>query len=296
MATIATSLSIVKELRRLASIPSNRQYMLRNDVNSLLIFTDPDEQPPVVVIEALHAIRYLAQEALKSEKSLLSFQSTVGLRELLQKIEDKPEFPDECRRVASEILFLIKCNARAPHDEGQPHTRANVSGVMTRAGLRSARRNKEPMKFLGGGNKKAKTITLQVEGLENEECKQECINELLRVTGVISITFNMSARRCMVRARSDMHVESLVHAIHNTRKMLAKQVTKNESGEEVLVSFDGADSSELPPYLDEDPAESPIKEDEKKSVARPGYTETVGNFAKSWLGSVVSAVNKNLYW
>lgn len=49
MATFTASLSIVKELRRLASIQTNRPYMLRNDVNSLLVFTDPDEQPHEVV-------------------------------------------------------------------------------------------------------------------------------------------------------------------------------------------------------------------------------------------------------
>ncbi|XP_077974627.1 armadillo repeat-containing protein 1-like [Styela clava] len=290
MATTATSLSIVKELRRLASVHTNRQYMLRNDVNSLLIFTDPDEQPSVVIIEALHALRYLAQEAVRNERQLHHFQNTVGLQSLLNKIAGKENFNDDCKKLASEILFLSKCNVR-------PVSVENNSGVITRAGMRNARKaGKEPVKFLGG-NKKAKVIMLQIEGLDGEDKKQECTNELLRVTGVISITFNMASQRCTIRARSDMHAESLVHAIHNTRKMTAKQVMKNESGEEVLVSFDDADrSDELPPYLEEDLGDSPNKEENKQSVARPGYTEAVGSFAKSWFGSVVSAVNKNLYW
>ena len=45
----ATSLSIVKELRRLAQNPSHREHILRNDVNSILIFVDPDEYPLEVV-------------------------------------------------------------------------------------------------------------------------------------------------------------------------------------------------------------------------------------------------------
>ena len=44
-----TSLSIVKELRRLAQNPSHRDYLLRNDINSILIFVDPDEHSDEVV-------------------------------------------------------------------------------------------------------------------------------------------------------------------------------------------------------------------------------------------------------
>lgn len=49
MTTTASSLTIVKELRRLAQNPSHREYLLRNDVNSILIFVDPDEHPQEVV-------------------------------------------------------------------------------------------------------------------------------------------------------------------------------------------------------------------------------------------------------
>lgn len=47
--TTASSLTIVKELRRLAQNTSHREYLLRNDVNSILIFVDPDEHPQEVV-------------------------------------------------------------------------------------------------------------------------------------------------------------------------------------------------------------------------------------------------------
>ena len=49
MDNTTTSLSIVKELHRLAQNPSHRDYLLRNDVNSILIFVDPDEYPVEVV-------------------------------------------------------------------------------------------------------------------------------------------------------------------------------------------------------------------------------------------------------
>jgi len=49
MSNSTTSLSIVKELHRLAQNPAHREYLLRNDVNSILIFVDPDEHPVEVV-------------------------------------------------------------------------------------------------------------------------------------------------------------------------------------------------------------------------------------------------------
>jgi len=55
-----------------------------------------------------------------------------------------------------------------------------------------------------------------------------------------------------------------------------------------LDSFD----KELPPYLDEDAHDTPQKEDQ--AVARPD--SSFGSMAGSWFGSVLSAVNKNLYW
>jgi len=52
----ATSLSIVKELRRLAQNPLHREYLLRNDVNSILIFVDPDEYTLEVVSMVKYAV------------------------------------------------------------------------------------------------------------------------------------------------------------------------------------------------------------------------------------------------
>ena len=49
MTNSATPLSIVKELRRLAQNPCHREYLLCNDVNSILIFVDPDDQSVEVV-------------------------------------------------------------------------------------------------------------------------------------------------------------------------------------------------------------------------------------------------------
>ena len=57
-----TSLSIVKELHRLAQNPAHREHLLRNDVNSVLIFVDPDEHPVEIVSvipEVLHSCNHI---------------------------------------------------------------------------------------------------------------------------------------------------------------------------------------------------------------------------------------------
>ncbi len=55
----------------------------------------------------------------------------------------------------------------------------------------------------------------------------------LGVKGVISFTFNMSQRRCSLRVRSDVRPDALCHAVERSGSISAKQVIKNEQGEEV---------------------------------------------------------------
>ena len=40
-----------------------------------------------------------------------------------------------------------------------------------------------------------------------QEKRQLCVDELVRVKGVISLTFNMSLRRCIVRAKAELTAE-----------------------------------------------------------------------------------------
>ncbi len=55
----------------------------------------------------------------------------------------------------------------------------------------------------------------------------------LGVKGVISFTFNMSQRRCSLRVRSEVRPDALCHAVERSGSISAKQVIKNEQGEEV---------------------------------------------------------------
>ena len=50
---------------------------------------------------------------------------------------------------------------------------------------------------------------------------------------------------------------------------------------------------DLPAYLDEEGHDTPVKDDH--AIARPD-SGSFSSMAGSWFGSVLSAVNKNLYW
>uniref|UniRef100_F6Y206 Armadillo repeat-containing protein 1 n=1 Tax=Ciona intestinalis TaxID=7719 RepID=F6Y206_CIOIN len=280
-----TSLSIVKELRRLAQNPAHREYLLRNDVNSILIFVDPDEHPVEVVSEALNALMFLAEEASESHMTRRAMKNTVGLMELMKKIEEREGYSVECKALSMKIQHLL-INSYSP------------DGVVTRAaGARANKKGGHQHKFLGG-NKKAKVITLQINGLTDQDRRQQCVDELVRVKGVISLTFNMHLQRCTVRAKAELTAETLAGAVKNTKVMKASQVLKNADGQEILMPLESkvadTENKDLPAYLDEEPAESPTKDD--KAVARPDSASAVGAFANSWFGSVITAVNKNLYW
>jgi len=268
----------------LAENPSHRDYILRNDVNSILIFVDPDEHIPEVVVEAVKALECLAEEASKNNYTRRSMRNTIGLLESMTKIEKREGYLPSCKAGAIKIKHYLNTD-RTPV--------TSPDSVLNRAIPRVQKRTKESVRFLGG-NTKAKVITLQIEGLIDQERRQQCLDQLIRVKGVISLTFNMKMRRCNVRARSELSAEALGDAVKATKIMEACQVSKNEDGEEILVPLvQTVDDGELPDYLEEDAGDSPIKDN---AISRQNTGQNTGSFGGSWFGSIVNAVNKNLYW
>jgi len=291
------SLSIAKELRRLAETPAHRDYLLRNDVNSILIFVDPDEHHVEVVTEAIKALQCLAEEANKSKDSRQQMRGTLGLMDMMKTIETREGYSIECKASSMEIQRLLSEPKESIPFQATAAAYNSPGGVLNRTGLRPPTASKESVRFLGG-NKKAKIITLQIKGLEDQERRQLCIDHLVKVKGVISLTFNMSLQRCTVRARAELSPEALGIAVYDTKVMEASHVMKDEDGNETILPMSGKnhddsiDDGKLPDYLDED-VESPSKSE--FAVARPNSVQG-GGFGASWFGNIVNAVNKNLYW
>ncbi|KAJ4919625.1 hypothetical protein JOQ06_023022 [Pogonophryne albipinna] len=148
--------------------------------------------------------------------------------------------------------------------------------------------------FLGSNNKRAKTVTLHIQGLDDWSRRSQCSEALLRTRGVISFTFKMIQRRCIVRIQSELRAEVLASAIASTQVMKALQVVRGENGEEVLVPLEeegsGSDQDqELPDYLPED--ESPSVDPEQ--ALTQGRSERGGS---RWLGAASNFLSRSFYW
>ncbi|XP_072355790.1 armadillo repeat containing 1, like isoform X3 [Scyliorhinus torazame] len=144
-------------------------------------------------------------------------------------------------------------------------------------------------------NKKAKTITLQIDGLHNMDSRNICEGVLLQVNGVISFTFQMALQRCVVRIYSDLKIESLASAIAATKILQAHQVVKSENGEEAVVPLNtGISKAEqnlnLPDYLPEDES---TEIEHCKAISQTGAK---GNTNGKWLNAAANFLTKTFYW
>ena len=76
-------------------------------------------------------------------------------------------------------------------------------------------------------------IQFSVLYLTFQESRKLVEDALLGVKGVISFTFNMPQKRCILRVRTDMKPEVPCRALEATGELTVKHVIKNENGEEV---------------------------------------------------------------
>ncbi|XP_037984150.1 armadillo repeat-containing protein 1 isoform X1 [Motacilla alba alba] len=269
------ALSVVNQLRDLAADPLNRRAIVQDQgcLPGLILFLDHPN--PQVVHSALLALRYLAECRVNREK----MKSELGMMLSLQNVIQKTTTPGETKLLASEVYDVLQSS--------------NMSD-MDNANEMNYRRRKAQF-FLGSTNKRAKTVVLHIDGLDDSSRRNLCEEALLKIKGVISFTFQMAVQRCVVRIRSDLKAEALATAIASTKVMKAQQVVKSESGEEMLVPFQDTpveveQNTDLPEYLPED--ESPTKEQDK-AVSRVG-SHPEG--AASWLSTAANFLSRSFYW
>ncbi|KAI4897330.1 hypothetical protein NFI96_015476, partial [Prochilodus magdalenae] len=266
------ALSVVSQLRDLASEPQNREAIVRDQgcLPGLVLFLD--HKDPQVVFATLLTLRYLAE----STQNINTMKNELGMMVTLEALMSKTGLSGEITDLAKEVHGVL-------------------SSVETfRTPVQQRRKNKHQF-FINTSNKKAKSVTLHIQGLDGTDQRGVCEDALLKVKGVISFTFQMALKRCTVRVRADLPTESLATAIAATKVLSAQQVVKNESGEEVLIPFSTTDTkveeiSHLPDYLPED--ESPEKETDR-AVSRTTAKQDSGG---SWLNTAASFLTKTFYW
>lgn len=270
------ALAVVNQLRDLASDPMNRRAIIQDQgcLPGLILFLD--HPSPQVVYSALLALRYLSECKANRER----LKAELGMMLSLQNVVQKSTTPGETKLLASEIYELLQ-TCSSPESESEPR---DPPGARKKAQF-----------FLGASNKRAKTVVLHIDGLDDSSRRGLCEDALLRIRGVISFTFQMAVKRCIVRIRSDLKAEALATAIASTQVMKAQQVVKGENGQEVLVAFPEDSSVEveqnqdLPEYLPED--ESPSM-DPDRAVTRVGSDEG----GAGWLGAAANFLSRSFYW
>ncbi|KAL0967120.1 hypothetical protein UPYG_G00248030 [Umbra pygmaea] len=265
------ALSVVSQLRDLASEPQNREAIVQDQgcLPGLVLFLD--HQDTQVLFATLQTLRYLAEWPL----NIPTMKNELGMMVSLETLMDRAGLSDDITVLSREVYSILNAPPRPPSPD---------------------RRRNKPQFFLNSSRGKNKSVTLHIQGLDTTDQRGLCEDALLRVKGVISFTFQMASKRCTVRIRSDLPTETLASAIAATKVLSAQQVLRNEAGEEILlplrVSGGGVreENQMIPDYLPEE--ESP-EANRAHAVSRTAAKEDASG---SWLNSAASFLTKTFYW
>jgi len=286
---MADTLAVVQHIYSLAANPDNRESIVQDQgvLPGLVLFLDSDETQVVRLV--LKTLQLLCEYAPNRKAVAMEMGMLVSLKKLLQG--QKFPFEKEIRKRAN-TLYCLLTRSNLPSSSPAPSTqKPSTSQKIHQAPTTSQKF------FIGGANKRAKTIILQIEGLE-EANKKLCEDAILKVRGVVSFTFNLAKKRCIVRVIDSVSSKSLCQTIADTKLLSAEQVVKNKSGEEVVLSFgrqpsipdeEKEDAEDMPDYLPED---DPVEES-NMAVGRPGDKDSGSS---GWFSGVSNFISNTLYW
>ncbi|KJE88915.1 armadillo repeat-containing protein 1 [Capsaspora owczarzaki ATCC 30864] len=328
--------AVVNQLHSLASHPEFRATIVRDQgcLPGLLLFLDHAD--PKVAGMALETLRMLSE--CEENRSVMLQQT--GMLASLDLLLQRPQEDLNQKRLVQQIRDNITgATPAVSAATTAPATTAAISSKNAKADAASVKervarlnQNKENSNtnamafmpgnsfFQGGANRKARVVVLQFVGLDDISRQRLAEDKLLKVPGVISFTFDMAKARATIRARNDIRVDRICHAIASTKVLSAKQVIKNELGEEALLDVlanatsnnsnieANTQASEaavapassngpkaVPDYLPEE--ENLSNTADEKAIARvAGPNDTNSNGGSSWLGAIGNFMSKSLYW
>ncbi|XP_044146317.1 armadillo repeat-containing protein 1-like isoform X2 [Bufo gargarizans] len=240
------AVSVVTHLRNLASEPQNRASIVRDRscLAGLILFLSHQEAR--VVEAALQTIHYLCENPHHCE----IMRSQLGMMVSLENIRNS-----DLNNHIKLLALRIHKSLSVPSHVHTPETKAKQHNLQF---------------FISSANKRAKTITLHIHGLDDLERKSLCEEALLKVKGVISFTFQIAIRRCTVRVKPDLATE-----VYVPLPVMNNPVEKIQC---------------LPDYLPEE--ESPQKDLEKALTRPTSKDESRG----SWLNAAAGFLSKTFYW
>jgi len=272
---------VVRHLHALAEKAENRESIVKDQgcLPGLVLFLDNEDKAAVLlVLKTLH----LLSEHTPNRKIMYNEVGMIpSLRKIMNDEEESFKEDVEIKKLASSLYNKLQ----------PPISRVSRQRIHTVAPT-------QQKFFVGASNKKAKLITLQIEGLLDDATRKTCEENLLSVKGVVSFTFNMAKKRCMVRVTPVVTPEMLCVAIEKNKLLSAEHVVRNKSGEEVVISFGrnpeipdeekGKVDNDFPDYL---PEEDPV-ETSNSALSRGGKDDG----ANGWFSGVSSFISNTLYW
>ncbi|PIK55982.1 putative armadillo repeat-containing protein 1 [Apostichopus japonicus] len=306
------ALGVVRQLRDLAADPQNRRKIVHDQgcLPGLVLLLDHNEEE--VVSTALEALRYLCE--CPGNRPIM--KAELGMMFSLEEIMQMKSCANKAKILAKQIHQKLTATLSGPlHETKTQNTALNQQQQRRRS---STAKPSSKGFFLGTNKQNSKVVVLQVHGLKDQMCRKVCEDELLKVKGLVSFTFDMQKSRCTLRVKKEMRAETLVAAVARTTVMFADQVLKNEHGESVYLPLDPSsniichgwllsskiilsfgskpaladkENTSLPEYLPEE--DLPITGLDK-AVTKPGLT--CDDQGGSWLSTAATFISNSFYW
>ncbi|CAH8592516.1 unnamed protein product [Schistosoma guineensis] len=230
-----------------------------------------------------------------------ALQSLLGLREQLNELI-KPnkssgnEASQPFSRNAEELLSLLNCSNR----QGPP---------------RPIKTNPEK----SHPTFRPKNVVLQLRGITDEDDIETVCSKLLKIRGVISITFQLQKHRVLVCTVPSLDPECLLHAVSSvknnpgqsdgtcqtdsTRPTITAQIVRKKHRAQSLCrhsSFNGlkyrqnSRNTEVPPYLEDDA--DLFEVDETRAAPKLMDAPSKSNPSKGPISWLSDFLEKSLFW
>ncbi|XP_064606538.1 armadillo repeat-containing protein 1-like [Liolophura sinensis] len=276
---IMVSTNAIVAMKSIASDPKKRPVLMQDSAclgGLVMVLSNQDKK---IVKLSLETLSLLAESA-ENRAPLRDFIGLLDqLDSLINRCKDK-----EIQGVAEKLYtVLTTVEMTTPLRDTKNTSRHNSSANCSKS-------------FLGKHSTRSKTIVMQIRGMLDKHDREVCMRLLLQVKGIISVTFDLTRKRCIARTRADVKTETLVQAVARSQTMSAQQVIKDQQGKEILLSFGAKpeemdkENSDMPEYLSDD-GNSPVVD--AKAMARTDRGEKKSG---GWLGAAASFLSNSFYW
>lgn len=287
------STETIAAFKVMAADARKRQMLVKDPTcmgGLILVLSNADQ---TIVSSALETLLMLAEDV----ETQPAVSTCLGIMTQLETILGRFSSDKQVRLLAEKLYRLLTEN-----DASVPTPLKDTSNTQRSRAPGSKSRS------LVGGTRSTKSVVLQIRGAQDQADGELCIRLLLRVKGVVSVTFDAGKRRCLLRTKPETKPETLVRAILKSMTMTAQQVIRNEKGDESLVSFNVSgyhvgeegtvpgrgkeNDMDLPSYLSDDEDEKPAREEDKSALAKKGHTDKTSG----WLNAAASFFTSSFYW